>query len=80
MWVKEVEYWKGGLMDKGYNDLEATIERLEFRNAKLHEHNEKIEQEILQLREEINVLREDNVKLAKQIDDKVRKMREVGAI
>jgi len=67
-------------MDKGYNDLEATIERLEFKNAKLHHHNEKIEQQIIQLREEINVLREDNVKLAKQIDDKVRKMREVGAI
>ena len=67
-------------MDKGPNDLEATIERLEFRNAKLHNHNEKIEQQIIQLREEINVLREDNVKLAKQIDDKVRKMREVGAI
>ena len=67
-------------MDKGPNDLEASIERLEFRNAKLHNHNEKIEQQIIQLREEINVLREDNVKLAKQIDDKVRKMREVGAI
>ena len=32
--------------DKGYNDLEATIERLEFRNDKLHQHNKKIEQEI----------------------------------
>jgi len=67
-------------MDRGTNDLEAVIERLEFKNAKLHHHNEKIEQQIIQLREEINVLREDNVKLAKQIDDKVRKMREVGAI
>ena len=37
-------------MDKGYNDLEATIERLEFRNAKLHNHNEKIEQQIIELR------------------------------
>ena len=35
-------------MDKGYNDLEATIERLEFRNAKLHNHNEKIEQQIIE--------------------------------
>jgi len=67
-------------MDRGTNDLEAVIERLEFKNAKLHHHNEKIEQQIIQLREEINVLREDNVKLAKQIDDKVRKMREIGAI
>jgi len=67
-------------MDKGPNDLEATIERLEFRNVKLHHHNEKIEQQIIQLREEINVLREDNVKLAKQIDDKVRRMRETGGM
>jgi len=67
-------------MDRGTNDLEAVIERLEFKNAKLHHHNEKIEQQIIQLREEINVLREDNVKLAKQIDDKVRKMRESGLI
>ena len=36
--------------DKGSNDLEATIERLEFRNAKLHQHNEKIEKEIMELR------------------------------
>ena len=49
-------------MDKGYNDLEATIERLEFRNAKLHNHNEKIEQQIIELRE-------DNKRLAKQIED-----------
>ena len=38
--------------DKGYNDLEATIERLEFRNSKLHSHNEKIEQEIIELRKD----------------------------
>ena len=67
-------------MDKGANDLEAVIERLEFKNVRLHHHNEKIEQQIIQLREEINVLREDNVKLAKQIDDKVRRMRETGGM
>ena len=44
-------------MDRGTNDLEAVIERLEFRNAKLHHHNEKIEQEIM-------ALRKDNKKLA----------------
>ena len=41
-------------MDKGYNDLEATIERLEFRNAKLHNHNEKIEQEIIEFANNFN--------------------------
>ena len=29
------------MSDKGPNDLEATIERLEFRNEKLHQHNKK---------------------------------------
>ena len=38
------------MSDKGPNDLEATIERLEFRNVKLHQHNEKIEQQIIELR------------------------------
>ena len=42
--------------DKGPNDLEATIERLEFRNAKLHQHNEKIEKEIMELRNTIKKL------------------------
>ena len=32
------------------------IRVLEFRNAKLHNHNEKIEREILQLREKIKKL------------------------
>ena len=73
MWVKEVEYWKGGLMDKGYNDLEATIERLEFRNAKLHEHNEKIELEIMELRK-------DNKRLVTELNDRVQLLRDKGAI
>ena len=60
-------------MDKGYNDLEATIERLEFRNAKLHNHNEKIEQEII-------ALRKDNKKLAKQCEDLLNEFRNTGAI
>jgi predicted RNase H-like nuclease (RuvC/YqgF family) len=47
--------------DKGPNDLEATIERLEFRNAKLHNHNEKIEKEIIELRNKIKKLESDAV-------------------
>ena len=60
-------------MDKGYNDLEATIERLEFRNAKLHNHNEKIEQQIIELRA-------DNARLAKQVEDQIKQFRNKGVI
>ena len=61
------------MSDKGYNDLEATIERLEFRNAKLHQHNEKIEQQIIELRK-------DNKILAKQVEDQIQKFRDKGVI
>ena len=61
------------MSDKGYNDLEATIERLEFRNAKLHQHNEKIEKEIIELRE-------DNKRLAKQVEDQIKQFRNKGVI
>jgi predicted RNase H-like nuclease (RuvC/YqgF family) len=60
-------------MDRGTNDLEAVIERLEFRNAKLHNHNEKIEQEIMELRR-------DNKKLAEQLSDKIQLFRDKGII
>ena len=60
-------------MDRGTNDLEAVIERLEFRNAKLHNHNEKIEQEIM-------ALRKDNKKLAKELGDKIQLFRDKGVI
>ena len=60
-------------MDKGPNDLEAIIERLEFRNAKLHNHNEKIELEIM-------ALRKDNKKLAEQLSDKIQLFRDKGVI
>ena len=60
-------------MDKGYNDLEAIIERLEFRNAKLHNHNEKIEQQIIELRA-------DNKRLAKQVEDQMNEFRNKGAM
>ena len=42
--------------DKGPNDLEEQIRVLEFRNAKLHNHNEKIEREMLELRDKIKKL------------------------
>ena len=61
------------MSDKGYNDLEATIERLEFRNAKLHQHNEKIEKEIIELRK-------DNNSLAKQVEDQIKQFRNTGAL
>ena len=61
------------MSDKGYNDLEATIERPEFRNAKLHQHNEKIEKEIIELRE-------DNKRLAKQVEDQIKQFRNKGVI
>ena len=60
-------------MDKGYDDLEATIERLEFRNAKLHNHNEKIEQQIIELRA-------DNKRLAKQVEDQIKQFRNKGVM
>ena len=60
-------------MDKGYNDLEATIERLEFRNAKLHNHNEKIEQQIIELRA-------DNKRLAEQVEDQIEQFRNKGVM
>jgi|VirMetMinimDraft_7_1064189.scaffolds.fasta_scaffold266676_2 predicted RNase H-like nuclease (RuvC/YqgF family) len=59
--------------DKGYNDLEATIERLEFRNDKLHQHNKKIEQEIIELRK-------DNKILAKQVEDQIKQFRNTGGL
>ena len=41
---------------RGPNDLEEKIRVLEFRNAKLHQHNEKIEREIIELRKKIKKL------------------------
>ena len=60
-------------MSRGYNDLEATIERLEVRNAKLHQHNEMIEKEIIELRK-------DNKSLAKQVQDQIKQFRNTGAL
>ena len=44
---------------RGPNDLEEKIRVLEFRNAKLHQHNEKIAREILDLRKEIKRLEKE---------------------
>ena len=44
---------------RGPNDLEEKVRVLEFRNAKLHQHNEKIEREILDLRKEIKRLEKE---------------------
>lgn len=46
------------------SDLDCAKEQirvLEFRNAKLHEHNEKIEREIIELRNKIKRLEDDAV-------------------
>ena len=46
------------------SDLDCAKEQirvLEFRNAKLHHHNEKIEREILELREKIKKLENDAI-------------------
>ena len=44
--------------NRGPNDLEEQIRVLEFRNAKLHQHNEKIERVIIELRNKIKKLEE----------------------
>ena len=61
------------MSEKGPNDLEATIQRLAFRNEKLHLHNQKIEQQIIELRE-------DNKRLAKELSDKIQLFRDKGVL
>jgi hypothetical protein len=41
--------------DRGPNDLTKQIEILEFRNEKLHKHNEKLTQEIRSLRSKLYI-------------------------
>ena len=41
--------------DRGPNDLTKQIEILEFRNEKLHKHNEKLTEEIRSLRSKLYV-------------------------
>ena len=58
---------------KGPNDLEEQIRVLQFRNEKLHLHNQKIEQQIIELRK-------DNKALAEQVNDQIKQFRNKGAI
>ena len=58
---------------KGPNDLEEQIRVLQFRNEKLHLHNQKIEQQIIELRK-------DNKALAEQVDDQIKQFRNKGAM
>ena len=48
-------------MPRGPNDLEETIERLEFRNDVLHKHNIKQMEEIMDLRAKIAKLEKDAI-------------------
>tara|TARA_R110000796_G_scaffold49142_1_gene117526 strand:- start:293 stop:595 length:303 start_codon:yes stop_codon:yes gene_type:complete len=59
--------------DRGPNDLEETIDRLEFKNKMLHQHIEKLTTEIIQVRL-------DNKKLAKQCEDQMKQFRNKGAL
>ena len=59
------------IKDRGPNDLEATIERLEFKNEKLHNHNKKMEEELIELRL-------DNKRLAKQCEEQMQQFRNKG--
>jgi len=58
---------------KGPNDLEEQIRVLQFRNEKLHLHNQKIEQEIIELRK-------DNKVLAEQVEDQIKQFRNKGVM
>ena len=59
-WIGQNNFWTGKMM----SDLDCAKEQirvLEFRNAKLHQHNEKIEREIIELRDKIKKLESDAV-------------------
>ena len=56
---------KDPLNEKGEHDLEARIERLEFKNKKLHDYIDK-------LMDENHRLRKNNKELSKQITEQFR--------
>ena len=67
------------------NELKAEIERLKFRNEKLHNHTDKMTDENYELRRGIKTLQknldeviEDNKKLSLQIDDYTHQLRKSG--
>ncbi len=68
---KDFEETMRKINPKGPNDLEEQIRVLQFRNEKLHLHNQKIEQQIIELRE-------DNKRLAKELSDKIQLFRDKG--
>ena len=70
---KDLEETVRKINPKGPNDLEEQIRILQFRNEKLHLHNQKIEQEIIELRK-------DNKVLAEQVEDQIKQFRNKGAI
>ena len=56
--VEELEMQKKNknpVDDRGPNDLTKQIEILEFRNEKLHKHNEKLTEEIRSLRSKLYI-------------------------
>ena len=54
-----------------YRELQEENKRLKFRNEKLHNYN-------IKLVDEVRELREDNKKLAREIGDRVHRMRKSG--
>ena len=67
------------------NELKAEIERLKFRNEKLHNHTDKMTDENYELRRGIKTLQknldeviEDNKKLSLQINDYTHQLRKSG--
>ena len=59
--------------DRGPNDLEEIINRLDFKNKMLHQHIEKLTTEIIEIRS-------DNKKLVKQCEDQMKQFRNKGAL
>ncbi len=67
------------------NELKAEIERLKFRNEKLHNHTDRMTDENYELRRGIKTLQknldeviEDNKKLSLQINDYTHQLRKSG--
>ncbi len=67
------------------NELKAEIERLKFKNEKLHNHTDRMTDENYELRRGIKTLQknldeviEDNKKLSLQIDDYTHQLRKSG--
>ena len=67
------------------NELKAEIERLKFKNEKLHNHTDRMTDENYELRRGLKTLQkkldeviEDNKKLSLQIDDYTNQLRKSG--